>query len=151
MLDDIENGITIKLPEQNIDQAWKKLLKLNTTQGLLKRKLTIIDLRFPNKVIVKLGKMTPDERKKLKDVKEKPHLRGTALTHSFNRLTTIAALDIGSSKVCCLIAKISRDKKINVVGYGYNASKGIKKRHRYRHQSSHTIGLQRRRNRRTNG
>lgn len=48
------------------------------------------------------------------------------MTHSFNRLTTIAALDIGSSKVCCLIAKISRDKKINVVGYGYNASKGIK-------------------------
>ena len=35
-------------------------------------------------------------------------------------------MDIGSSKVCCLIAKISRDKKINVVGYGYNASKGIK-------------------------
>lgn len=48
------------------------------------------------------------------------------MTHSFNRLTTVAALDIGSSKVCCVIAKISRDKKINVIGYGYNASKGIK-------------------------
>ncbi len=48
------------------------------------------------------------------------------MTHSFNRLTTVAALDIGSSKVCCIIAKISRDKRINVVGYGYNASKGIK-------------------------
>lgn len=48
------------------------------------------------------------------------------VTHSFNRLTTVAALDIGSSKVCCIIAKISRDKRINVVGYGYNASKGIK-------------------------
>lgn len=48
------------------------------------------------------------------------------MTHSFNRLTTIAALDIGSSKVCCIIAKISRDKRINVIGYGYNASKGIK-------------------------
>ncbi len=48
------------------------------------------------------------------------------MTHSFNRMTTIAALDIGSSKVCCVIAKISRDKRINVVGYGYNASKGIK-------------------------
>lgn len=48
------------------------------------------------------------------------------MTHSFNRLTPIAALDIGSSKVCCVIAKISRDKRINVVGYGYNASKGIK-------------------------
>lgn len=48
------------------------------------------------------------------------------MTHSFNRLTTIAALDIGSSKVSCVIAKISRDKRINVVGYGYNAAKGIK-------------------------
>ena len=71
VLDDVENGITVKLPEKHIDEAWKKLLKLNTTQGLLKRILTIIDLRFPNKVIVKLGKMTPEERKKLKDVKER--------------------------------------------------------------------------------
>ncbi len=71
VLDDVENGITVKLPEKHIDEAWKKLMKLNTTQGLLKRKLTIIDLRFPNKVIVKLGKMTPEERKKLKDVKER--------------------------------------------------------------------------------
>lgn len=71
VLDDVENGITVKLPEKHIDEAWKKLLKLNTTQGFLKRKLTIIDLRFPNKVIVKLGKMTPEERKKLKDVKER--------------------------------------------------------------------------------
>lgn len=48
------------------------------------------------------------------------------MNNAFNRLTTVAALDIGSSKVCCIIAKISRDKKINIVGYGYNASKGIK-------------------------
>ena len=70
ILDDINHGITIKLPEEDIEQAWKKFLKLNTTQGILKRKLTIIDLRFPNKVIVKLGKMTSEERKRLKDVKE---------------------------------------------------------------------------------
>ena len=48
------------------------------------------------------------------------------VSHSFNRPTTIAALDIGSSKVCCVIAKMSRDKRINIAGYGYNASKGIK-------------------------
>ena len=70
ILDDIENGITIKLPAQGQDKAWKKLVKLNNTQGLLKRKLTIIDLRFPHKVIVKLGKMTKEERQRLKDVKE---------------------------------------------------------------------------------
>ena len=48
------------------------------------------------------------------------------MNNSFNRSTTIAALDIGSSKVCCVIAKITRDKKIDVIGYGYHASKGIK-------------------------
>lgn len=46
--------------------------------------------------------------------------------NSFNRQTLIAALDIGSSKVCCVIAKVSRNQKISIAGYGYNASKGIK-------------------------
>ena len=40
--------------------------------------------------------------------------------------STIAALDIGSSKVCCVIAHVNKDKKIKIVGYGYNASNGIK-------------------------
>lgn len=48
------------------------------------------------------------------------------MTHSFGKTTTVAALDVGSSKVCCIIAKVSKDKRINVVGYGYNASRGIK-------------------------
>ena len=48
------------------------------------------------------------------------------VTHSFGKPATIAALDIGSSKVCCVIARVSKDKRINVIGYGYNASKGIK-------------------------
>lgn len=56
VLDDIENGITIKLPEENVEKAWKKLLKLDATNGILKRKLTIIDLRLPGKITVKLKK-----------------------------------------------------------------------------------------------
>ena len=40
--------------------------------------------------------------------------------------STIAALDIGSSKVCCVIAHLDKDKRIKIAGYGYNASKGIK-------------------------
>lgn len=39
---------------------------------------------------------------------------------------TIAALDIGSSKVCCIIAHVMKDKRLKIVGYGYNASNGIK-------------------------
>lgn len=38
----------------------------------------------------------------------------------------VAALDIGSSKVCCIIARVHKDKRIEIIGYGYNASKGIK-------------------------
>ncbi len=57
ILDDIVDGITIKLPEEGMAQAWKKLLNLNETKGILKRKLTIVDLRLPNKTVVKLRKI----------------------------------------------------------------------------------------------
>ena len=71
MLDDIENGITIKLPEENVEQAWKKLLKLDATNGILKRKLTIIDLRLPEKVTVKLKKTDGKAPALLKNMKER--------------------------------------------------------------------------------
>ena len=48
------------------------------------------------------------------------------MTHTFGKTATLATLDIGSSKISCVIARVSKDKKINVIGYGYNASKGIK-------------------------
>lgn len=70
ILDDIENGITIKLPEEHPEKAWKKLLKLNTTQGILKRKLTIIDLRLEDKVVVKLGKISTKEKEQLRKNKK---------------------------------------------------------------------------------
>lgn len=55
IFDDVENGITVKMPEDNFDSAWKKLVKLDKTRGILKRKLTFIDLRLKNKVIVRLN------------------------------------------------------------------------------------------------
>lgn len=71
VLDDVENGLTIKLPEENVKEAWEKLLKINQTHGIFKRKLTIIDLRLPDKVIVKIGKMNSDDQEKLTQNKEK--------------------------------------------------------------------------------
>ncbi len=56
VLDDVRDGITIKLPEDDVEKAWKKLIKLNTTKGILKRKLTILDLRFKGKIGIKLRK-----------------------------------------------------------------------------------------------
>lgn len=54
IFDDVENGITVKMPEENFEAAWKKLVKLNRTRGILKRKLTFIDLRLKNKIVVRL-------------------------------------------------------------------------------------------------
>ena len=71
ILDDIREGITIKLPEDDIAGAWKKLLKLNETKGILKRKLTIIDLRLPEKIVVKLRKTKGDAPVKLDDKNER--------------------------------------------------------------------------------
>lgn len=38
----------------------------------------------------------------------------------------IAALDIGSSKVCCLIAELKHHGGIDVIGIGHQASRGVK-------------------------
>jgi len=48
------------------------------------------------------------------------------MSHSFNKSQIVAALDIGTSKVCCIIAGITRDKRISILGYGHNVSKGMK-------------------------
>lgn len=55
IFDDVENGINVKMPEEDFASAWKKLVKLDKTRGILKRKLTFIDLRLKNKVIVRLN------------------------------------------------------------------------------------------------
>ena len=70
ILDDIERGITVKMPEKGIAEAWKKLHKLNESKNILKRKLTNIDLRLEGKVHVKLEKSGSNKATKLKSVKE---------------------------------------------------------------------------------
>ncbi len=54
IFDDVEQGVVVKMPEQDVADAWHKLVKLDKTKGILKRKLTFIDLRLKNKVIVKI-------------------------------------------------------------------------------------------------
>lgn len=62
VFDDVENGITVKMPEENVAEAWKKLVKLDKTKGILKRKLTFIDLRLKNKVVVKINNDTVENK-----------------------------------------------------------------------------------------
>lgn len=56
IFDNIENGITVKLPEKNFDKAYQKIALLNKRQGIFKRKLTSFDLRYENRIIVDIDK-----------------------------------------------------------------------------------------------
>jgi len=38
----------------------------------------------------------------------------------------IAAVDVGSSKICCFIARLADDGKPNVVGIGHQISRGVR-------------------------
>ena len=44
---------------------------------------------------------------------------------SFSKNSIIAALYIGSSKVCCLIGKLDSHNNISIIGAGFKESKGL--------------------------
>jgi len=44
---------------------------------------------------------------------------------SLSKNSIIAALDIGSSKVCCLIGKLDSQNNISIIGAGFQESKGL--------------------------
>ena len=44
---------------------------------------------------------------------------------SFSKNSIIAALDIGSSKVCCLIGKLDNQNNLSIIGAGFHESKGL--------------------------
>lgn len=56
----LDNGVDVKLPETNPAAAWLELARLAREQGLLKRDLSTIDLRLPDRMVVRLA---PDAAK----------------------------------------------------------------------------------------
>ena len=46
--------ITVYLPEKDPASAWGRLARLDRTQAILKRKITLIDLRLPDKLTVRI-------------------------------------------------------------------------------------------------
>lgn len=68
ILDDIDKGITVRLPEQDPASAWGRLANLDRTEKLLSRKITLVDLRQPDKLVVRLE----EDVKKGKNQKASP-------------------------------------------------------------------------------
>lgn len=49
----MDNGITVRLPEQDPGEAWSRLNDVDRRDGLLAKRLNLIDLRVPGRVIVR--------------------------------------------------------------------------------------------------
>jgi len=57
VMDRLEGGIAIRLPEDNPALAWKRLARLEREQRLLERKIVSVDLRLPDRWV---GRLRPE-------------------------------------------------------------------------------------------
>jgi cell division protein FtsQ len=51
----LDNGMDVKLPEEQTAAAWTELARLERDYGILGRDLTVIDLRVPDQLLVRLS------------------------------------------------------------------------------------------------
>ena len=68
----LDNGVTVKLPEKNVRQALAQLVRLETEQQLLARDVVVVDLRLPDWITVRLP-----EGRSLEDVTSENSTEGT--------------------------------------------------------------------------
>lgn len=68
----LTNGIDVQLPETNVEAALDRLVALDRTKRLLSRDITIVDLRLPDRVTVRLSDTAAQARDDaLKESKKK--------------------------------------------------------------------------------
>ncbi|MES0882419.1 cell division protein FtsQ/DivIB [Roseibium sp. SCP14] len=59
----LENGISIRLPSENIDDALMDLVQMDEESGLLSRDIVAIDMRLGDRVTVRLSDDAAEQRK----------------------------------------------------------------------------------------
>ncbi len=68
----LENGIDVRLPESDVEQALDRLVELDRDKKLLSRDIVAVDLRLPDRVTVRLSDTAAQARNDaLKDKKKK--------------------------------------------------------------------------------
>ncbi len=76
----LENGITVKLPEDGEDQAIADLVRMDHENGLLTRDIAAVDMRLSDRLVVELTPEAATQREaalneKLKSLKRKPETK----------------------------------------------------------------------------
>jgi cell division protein FtsQ len=70
----IDNAIDVLLPEDDMAGAWSKLAQLETTNRILQRDVQTVDLRLPDRLVVRVTDTAPKDA----PVAKKPHSAGKA-------------------------------------------------------------------------
>lgn len=60
----LDGRIEVRLPEYGASRAWVRLVQLDREHALLQRDILAVDLRLPDRLVVRLG---PDARERLTD------------------------------------------------------------------------------------
>lgn len=58
MLDDAKDGMEVRLPEDNSEAAWARLAELERNRGLTNRQVNMVDLRIPDRMVLKTDKQS---------------------------------------------------------------------------------------------
>lgn len=53
----MNNGMTIRLPEDNPEKAWSRLAQYDADNALFEKRLVAIDMRLPDRILVKFNEM----------------------------------------------------------------------------------------------
>ena len=57
----LDNGIDVELPEEKLQEAWAQLAQLERTNRLLARDVQVVDMRLPDRLVVRVTPEPPKE------------------------------------------------------------------------------------------
>ncbi|HLO77655.1 MAG TPA: cell division protein FtsQ/DivIB, partial [Magnetospirillum sp.] len=67
MLDDAQHGLEVRLPEDQAEAAWHRLAQLEKEKGVTNRQVSMIDLRTPDRLVLKTERPASPAEAKRKD------------------------------------------------------------------------------------
>jgi cell division protein FtsQ len=74
----LKNGLDVKLPETDVDEALERLVALDRSLKLTQRDITVLDLRLPDRVTVRMSDAVAQAREAAAKDKAKPKKGGPA-------------------------------------------------------------------------
>ena len=137
-----DNGVIVKLPETGWRKQLAVLEHLIVDKGILERDVAEIDLRSPTHVLLRQPGPASRRRRKpnagARSDGRDGAFAGPAAGYRPIARGLVAALDIGSSKVVCLIAR-AEPGALHVLGAALAREPGPARRHGDRHGAGRGI------------